>query len=488
MNFAAALLAGGRSTRMGQDKAWLLWQGEPLAKRQLRVLAETGAEWLMVSCREEQEFTESGEWLMHGADLMVFDPLNTDEGPLGGIVRCLQTIDLPLLVLAVDMPHMTAAFLRDRLLKPLVEQSDKVASTLVETERPQIRLKPKPLWPHGIIFRSTHGFEPLAAIYTPTMLPLLEASLQAGKLGLQSIVAEAVQRGMMQFIDMQPADEPFFRNVNTPDDIAEDKFAAPVQMLRLHRGGGVESVADLVAREEPLEIRVQGRNVAVVMRTPGHDRELAAGFLFSEGVVQRSDQILDIIKCPGTGRSKGNIVDVLVGDAEVDWDSLTRHTFSASSCGLCGKSSIDSVFQRFAPVISDVKTSPELLWSLAGKVRASQATFTKTGGLHACAIFDLEGNLIVLREDVGRHSALDKILGYALLHDLLPFDQHVLFLSGRVSFEMMQKALAAGVPIIAAISAPSSLAVQFAAESNQTLVGFLRDPKLNVYTHSRRIN
>jgi len=203
--------------------------------------------------------------------------------------------------------------------------------------------------------------------------------------------------------------------------------------------------------------------------------------------VRRTDQILDIIKCPGTGRSRGNIVDVLVGDAQVDWDSLTRHVFSASSCGLCGKTSIDSVFQRFPPVTVEVTTTSELLWSLADKVRAAQATFTKTGGLHACAIFDLEGNLVALREDVGRHNALDKILGYALLHDLLPFDQHILFLSGRVSFEMMQKALAAGVPIIAAISAPSSLAVQFAAESNQTLVGFLRDPKLNIYTYDRRI-
>jgi FdhD protein len=462
MNFAAALLAGGRSTRMGQDKAWLLWQGEPLAKRQLRVLAETGAEVLMVSAREDQEFDELGDSLMDGAHLMVFDPPGTDEGPLGGIVHCLQTTDLPLLALAVDMPHMTADFLRDRLLSHFDDGQ-------------------------GIVFRGAHGFEPLAAIYSPAMLPLLEQALQEGRLGLQALIQEAAQQGLIKVLDMQPADEPFFRNVNTPDDIAEDKFAAPVQMLRLHRDGKAESFADLTAREEPLEIRVQGRNVAVVMRTPGHDRELAAGFLLSEGVVQRSDQILDIIKCPGTGRSKGNIVDVLVGDAEVDWDSLTRHTFSASSCGLCGKTSIDSVFQRFAPVVSDVKASPKLLWSLADKVRAAQATFTKTGGLHACAIFDLEGKLIVLREDVGRHNALDKILGYALLHDLLPFDRHVLFLSGRVSFEMMQKALAAGVPILAAISAPSSLAVQFAEESNQTLVGFLREKSLNVYTHGHRV-
>lgn len=267
----------------------------------------------------------------------------------------------------------------------------------------------------------------------------------------------------------------------------EESAITPVNLLRLHRDGRSESLADDAAREEPLEIRVESRSVAVVMRTPGHDEELTAGFLVSEGVVQKARDILEISKCPVTTDSKGNIVDVLLGGAVVNWESLTRHVFSASSCGLCGKTSIESVFQRFPAVTADWQVSAELIWSLPGKLRAAQETFSKTGGLHASAIFDLDGNMLVLREDVGRHNALDKVLGYGLQHNLLPFDRHILLVSGRTSFEIMQKALAAGVPLVCAISAPSSLAVDFAQESNQTLVGFLRDSTMNVYAHERRV-
>ncbi|MBX7208851.1 MAG: formate dehydrogenase accessory sulfurtransferase FdhD [Verrucomicrobiaceae bacterium] len=260
-----------------------------------------------------------------------------------------------------------------------------------------------------------------------------------------------------------------------------------VSMSRLHRHGKPELLEDTTAREEPLEIRVEGRSVAVVMRTPGHDAELTAGFLVTEGVVQKPRDVLEITQCPVTTDSKGNIVDVLLGSAVVNWDSLTRHVFSASSCGLCGKTSIDSVFQKFQPVTSDWRVSPEVIWSLPEKLRAAQETFSKTGGLHASAIFDLEGNLVVLREDVGRHNALDKVLGYGLLNGLLPFDRHLLLVSGRVSFEIIQKALAGGIGLVAAISAPSSLAVEFAETANQTLVGFLRGSTMNVYTHPRRL-
>lgn len=260
-----------------------------------------------------------------------------------------------------------------------------------------------------------------------------------------------------------------------------------VSTTRLHRDGIPESLEDITAREEPLEIRVEGRSVAVVMRTPGHDAELTAGFLVTEGVVQKPRDVLEITQCPVTTDSKGNVVDVLLGSAVVNWDSLTRHVFSASSCGLCGKTSIDSVFQKFQPVTSDWKVSPEVIWSLPDKLRAAQETFSKTGGLHASAIFDLEGNLVVLREDVGRHNALDKVLGHGLLNGLLPFDRHILLVSGRVSFEIIQKALAGGIAVVAAISAPSSLAVEFADTANQTLVGFLRGGTMNVYTHPRRL-
>ena len=268
---------------------------------------------------------------------------------------------------------------------------------------------------------------------------------------------------------------------------AENPAMAAVQVHKVNTTGSVSEVGDVTAREEPLEIRVEGRSVAVVMRTPGHDEELAAGFLVSEGVVQRPRDILEVSQCPSTNNKHGNIVDVLLGGAVVNWESLTRHVFSASSCGLCGKSSIESVFQQFPTVKGDWRFSPKLIASLPDKLRAAQETFSKTGGLHASGLFDLEGNLVVLREDVGRHNALDKILGYALQRNLLPLDRHILLVSGRVSFEIIQKALAGGIPLVAAISAPSSLAVDFAQEAGQTLIGFLRGETMNVYTHPQRV-
>jgi FdhD protein len=268
---------------------------------------------------------------------------------------------------------------------------------------------------------------------------------------------------------------------------ASDAAMRSFSITRLHRDGAADLLEDITAREEPLEIRVEGRSVAVVMRTPGHDVELTAGFLVTEGVVQKPRDVLEITQCPVTTDSKGNIVDVLLGGAVVNWESLTRHVFSASSCGLCGKTSIDSVFQKFPAVAGDWKVSADVLWTLPDKLRNAQETFSKTGGLHASAVFDLEGNLVVLREDVGRHNALDKVLGYGLLNGLLPFDRHILLVSGRVSFEIIQKALAGGIALVAAISAPSSLSVEFAETANQTLVGFLRGGTMNVYAHPRRI-
>lgn len=295
----------------------------------------------------------------------------------------------------------------------------------------------------------------------------------------------------------------------------EPEQARALRLTRLQLGHASSEKEDVVAVEEPLEIRVEGRSVAVVMRTPGHDEELVAGFLVTEGVVSRRRDILEISQCPSLDNKHGNVVDVLLGGAVVNWDSLTRHVFSASSCGLCGKTSIESVFQTFKPLeegqctVSGVQCSvdepeaselnaenctrntgpwsPDLIASLPAKLRAAQETFATTGGLHASALFDAEGNLIVLREDVGRHNALDKVLGYALQRDMLPLSKHLLLVSGRVSFEIIQKALAGGIPIVAAISAPSSLAVDFAQESGQTLIGFLRGDTMNVYTGPDRL-
>lgn len=258
-----------------------------------------------------------------------------------------------------------------------------------------------------------------------------------------------------------------------------------IQRLRLHQNA--EQLTDSVVVEEPLEIRVEGRSLAVIMRTPGHDEELAAGFLVSESVVKKQSDIFEVSICPSTSKGGGNVVDVLLSGVEVNWDSLTRHVFASSSCGLCGKAAVESVFQHFPPVNAQWKVNAALLATLPDKLRAAQATFDQTGGLHASALFDLKGNLMVVREDVGRHNALDKVLGYGLCNGLLPYRNCILLVSGRVSFEIMQKALAGGISFLAAISAPSSLAVQFALEANQTLVGFLRGDRMNVYANGQRV-
>jgi FdhD protein len=245
-------------------------------------------------------------------------------------------------------------------------------------------------------------------------------------------------------------------------------------------------VTDELAEEEPLEIRVKGRAVSVTLRTPGHDEELAAGFLLTEGIIGDRADVLGIDPCAHA--RGGNVVNVVLApEAKVDFERLTRHVFTSSSCGMCGKATIDAVFQGFPPVTSDVTVAADALLALPEKLRRVQATFDRTGGLHAAAIFSSAGELVVSREDVGRHNAVDKVLGYGLLNGLLPFDRHVLLVSGRASFEIMQKALAARVPLVAAVSAPSSLAAEFAGDSGQTLVGFLRETRMNVYAHPQRV-
>jgi FdhD protein len=259
------------------------------------------------------------------------------------------------------------------------------------------------------------------------------------------------------------------------------------ETLRWEFGRPPRRVTDELAGEEPLEIRVENRAVAVTMRTPGHDDELAAGFLVSEGVITQREQLVNIASHP---RNKDrNVIGVfLADDVELDLKRFERHSFVSSSCGLCGKISIDSVRRQFPPIRSRCRISAELLMQLPEKLRAHQTEFSRTGGLHAAGLFDLDGNLIVSREDIGRHNAVDKVLGYGLLNGLLPYDRHVLIVSGRASFEIMQKALAGRVPIIAAVSAPSSLAVEFAKASRQTLAGFVRGDRMNVYSEPKRIS
>jgi len=248
-------------------------------------------------------------------------------------------------------------------------------------------------------------------------------------------------------------------------------------------GGHSEPGKDEVALEEPLEIQVDTRPVSVTMRTPGHDDELAAGFLVTEGIITSRK---DVIKITPDPRNRQNVIHVFLQNAP-DLDRLKRHVFVSSSCGLCGKASIENVHQHFKPVKGRLRISTDVLVGLPEKLRKAQEAFARSGGLHAAGIFSADGKLIVCREDIGRHNAVDKVVGYGLLHGLLPFKEHILVVSGRASFEIMQKALAARIPVVAAVSAPSSLAVDFASESGQTLVGFLRERRMNLYAGNHRV-
>jgi FdhD protein len=247
---------------------------------------------------------------------------------------------------------------------------------------------------------------------------------------------------------------------------------------------------DYLAAEEPLEIRVGNEPLSVTMRTPGHDRELAAGFLFTEGFVQSLEQIVKLeTREAQDGVNRGNVIQAeLVPDAAPDFVKMKRHFFAASSCGICGKASIDSIRSRLLRAPNpDFRLDAEILVRMPDALRSSQDVFQRTGGLHAAALFDPSGKLLVLREDIGRHNAVDKGIGWALLAGLVPLSDSVLLVSGRGGFEIVQKAIVAGVPVVASVSAPSSLAVQLARELRLTLIGFLRGRRFVIYAGEERV-
>ena len=247
---------------------------------------------------------------------------------------------------------------------------------------------------------------------------------------------------------------------------------------------------DLLAVEEPLEIRLAGRRFTVTMRTPGHDEELVAGFLFTEGFVSAGNEISEIRRVRGSaGRPEANVIDVILQVPVEDLrERLQRNFAMTSSCGLCGKTSIEAIERRIAPLSrSNAVLEASVLMSLSAKMRAAQTIFADTGGVHAAALFDLSGALRVLREDIGRHNAVDKLVGWAMGRNALPLGDSLVMVSGRLSFEIVQKVAAAGAPLLAAVSAPSSLAVELAEHLGITLLGFLRDGAFNVYTHPERV-
>jgi len=259
------------------------------------------------------------------------------------------------------------------------------------------------------------------------------------------------------------------------------------------RDGSIDHCADALAAEEPMEIRVNERPVTVTMRTPGNDFDLAVGFLVSEGVVHAASDVAAVRYCAGATADGGNtfnVVDVtLAPGVPMPAMSLERNFYTTSSCGLCGKASLDAVRTLSAWSVADDRSpvTGEVLAALPDHLREAQRVFDRTGGLHAAGIFSVAGDLLSAREDVGRHNAVDKVIGAAALNGLLPLRGTVLMVSGRASFELVQKAVMAGIPILSAVSAPSSLAAELADESGLTLVGFLRGTSMNVYTAAHRI-
>ncbi|NUO00386.1 MAG: formate dehydrogenase accessory sulfurtransferase FdhD [Saprospiraceae bacterium] len=286
-----------------------------------------------------------------------------------------------------------------------------------------------------------------------------------------------------------------------PSTYSGDPISQSTALVQVVRADafGTSRQEDCLAVEEPLEISIaygpasmrQRRRIAVTMRTPGHDFDLATGFLFTEGIIGHAGDVVAIRYAGASGQSAyaNELIVELKSDISIDMDRLSRHFYTASSCGVCGKASLELVQTTACYALR--REHPSLLISqllqMPEKLNAEQSVFATTGGLHAAALFDPEGQLLDAKEDVGRHNALDKLIGAALKKEALPLSNHIVMVSGRASFELVQKALMAGIPVLAAVGAPSSLAVDLAAESGMTLIGFLRDGRCNVYTAPERL-
>jgi FdhD protein len=263
------------------------------------------------------------------------------------------------------------------------------------------------------------------------------------------------------------------------------------RVMQVAATGAVTWRSDDISAEEPLEIRIGAVSLSVTMRTPGDDFDLAAGFLITEGIITGVGEITGMRMCPDAVATtgEGNIVEVNLTAAAASRAITPRAFYMTSSCGICGKASIEAVRTASAyDVAGDpLRVSPALLLGLPALQRSAQRQFARTGGLHAAALFDAEGSLLCVREDVGRHNAFDKVIGWAATQGMLPLRSHIILASGRASFELTQKALMAGIPLLAAVSAPSSLAIELAAESGMTLIGFLRGEQMNVYSGYERV-
>ncbi|HEX5450614.1 MAG TPA: formate dehydrogenase accessory sulfurtransferase FdhD [Gaiellaceae bacterium] len=424
------LLVGGRSSRFGSPKALAELDGETLASRAWRLLGEACDTRIAVG-KQSDELELPFEIVDDGTEV---------RAPIAGVVAGLRAAPTDLcVVVPVDCPSLTAASLNE-----LASSCTALAAV------PQTG--------------------PLPGAYRRAALPVLERLLGAQRLRLRDAADElAAVR-----IEL-PAHE--LSNVNSAAELARlgtsRTSVAEVDVLRVP--GCAER--DFVAVEDPLELRIGGNPIAVTMRTPGHDEELALGFAVGEGLDPISASLPDDLAA--------NTIELLV--RAFDPERLTRHFYTSSSCGVCGKGALAAVAVTAPPVNSSLRVEASLLASLPERLRAAQPTFELTGGLQGAGLFDADGNTLCVREDVGRHNAVDKVVGWAFVNGRLPLRDAMLCVSGRLSFELVQKAACSGCPILVGVGAPSSLAIELAGAQGVTLCGFARGGRANVYTGSERV-
>ncbi len=433
MTLTGILLVGGRSERFGSPKALARIAGETLAARAWRLLAEC--------CDHRLAVGKSADGLR--LPFPIIDDETTTRAPLAGLVSGLRAAPTELcVVVPVDCPALTP----DALIE-LAEACDGHRAAV-----------------------PTRG--PLPGAYRTSALPVLEERLRRGALRLRD-AADELGAARVEL------PEALLRNVNTA---AELGGVSPRSSQRATARVGVTRESgttgpDEVAVEEPLEIRIDGAPVAVTMRTPGHDEELAVGFALGEG--------LEPIDAALTADLAANTIELRV--RRFDPDRLKRHFYTSSSCGVCGKGALDAVAVTGRPVVSALTVAASMLAALPDRLREAQPVFASTGGLHAAGLFDADGTLLCAREDVGRHNALDKVVGWAHRAGLVPLDRRVLCVSGRLSFELVQKTVLAGCPVLVGVGAPSSLAVELAEAQGVTLCGFARGGRVNVYAGAGRV-
>jgi len=416
------LLAGGASTRFGSPKALARLDGETLAERAWRLLGEC--------CSTRFAVGKRADGLPLPFELV--DDESDVRAPLAGLVAGLRAAETDLcVVVPVDCPSLTADALR------------RLAGECRDAAVPQTG--------------------PLPGAYRRTVLPVLERRLAAGELRLRDALGELD-------VAIVELPEQLLANVNAPP-----YSTAPVEVLR-HPGGHAER--DLVAVEEPLELRIGAAPIAVTMRTPGQDEELALGFAVGEG--------LDPIRASLPADLPVNTVELEV--RAFDPERLRRHFYTSSSCGVCGKGALAAVAVQAPPVESTLAVDAAPLAALPDRLREAQATFAATGGLHAAGLFAPTGDLLCVREDVGRHNALDKVVGWAFQSRRLPLSDAILCVTGRLSFELVQKTASAGCPVLVGVGAPSSLAVELADAQGVTLCGWARGGRVSVYTRAARVS